>query len=376
MSVTKCARCRNSPGFVELGLSLSNQLSLLHVRHLIPDILLPSRGQFTVHSITCYPVPVNIVDILLVVLILLSVFYGWRRGFILGVLDLLGWALVLISALRFYQPLAKWFGANLDLWSEIWDRPLAFLAIAVFVGVLVQVAAHTLLRRIPRAVHERTANRIFGLFPGVASGVITAALAAALLLAVPFSEALHERARESALANRLAVYAQQLEAQLHPVFAEAVAETLNLLTVQPDSHERVSLPYKISNARPRPELEARMLELVNKERLANGLRPLAPDPELTVVARKHSGDMFSRGYFAHDTPEGRSPFERMHDGGVSFRAAGENLALAPTLQVAHNGLMNSPGHRANILGKDFGRVGIGILDGGMRGLMVTQNFRN
>lgn len=206
--------------------------------------------------------------------------------------------------------------------------------------------------------------------------MITAALAAALLLAVPFSEALHERARESALVNRLAVYAQQLEAQLHPVFAEAVAETLNLLTVQPDSHERVSLPYKITNARPRPELEARMLELVNKERLANGLRPLAPDPELTVVARKHSGDMFSRGYFAHDTPEGRCPFDRMHNGGVSFRAAGENLALAPSLQVAHSGLMNSPGHRANILGKDFGRVGIGILDGGMRGLMVTQNFRN
>jgi uncharacterized protein YkwD len=319
---------------------------------------------------------VNIVDVLLLLLILLSVFYGWRRGFILGVLDLLGWALVIISALRFYQPLAKFLGANIDVWSESWDRPIAFIAIALTVGVLMQVAAHTLLRRIPKDVHERTVNRIFGLLPGIASGVITAALAAALLLAVPFSEALHERARESALVNRLAVYAQQLEAQLHPVFAEAVAETLNLLTVQPDSHERVSLPYKITNARPRPELEARMLELVNKERLANGLRPLAPDPELTVVARKHSGDMFSRGYFAHDTPEGRSPFDRMHNGGVSFRAAGENLALAPSLQVAHSGLMNSPGHRANILGKDFGRVGIGILDGGMRGLMVTQNFRN
>ena len=137
-------------------------------------------------------------------------------------------------------------------------------------------------------------------------------------------------ARESSIAGRLAVYAQQLEARLHPVFAEAVAETLNLLTVQPDSHERVSLPYKITNTKPRPELEARMLELINKERGAHGLRPLAPDPELTVVARKHSGDMFARGYFAHDTPEGRSPFDRMHDGGVSFLTAGENLALAPT----------------------------------------------
>jgi uncharacterized protein YkwD len=197
-----------------------------------------------------------------------------------------------------------------------------------------------------------------------------------VLLSIPFSETLREHARESAVANRLASYAQQLEGHLRPVFAEAVAETLNLLTVQPDSNERVSLPYRVTNARPRPELEAQMLELVNRERQANGLRALSADPELTAVARKHSVDMFVRGYFAHQTLEGKSPFDRMHADGVKFVTAGENLALAPTLQVAHNGLMNSPGHRANILAKDFGRVGIGILDGGVRGLMITQNFRN
>jgi uncharacterized protein YkwD len=64
------------------------------------------------------------------------------------------------------------------------------------------------------------------------------------------------------------------------------------LQVQPDSHERVTLPYKVTNSRPRPELEARMLELLNKERLAKGLKALASDPELTAVARKHSADMF------------------------------------------------------------------------------------
>lgn len=318
----------------------------------------------------------NLVDVLLIILFLLSVIYGWRRGFILGILDLVGWALVLISALKFYQPLAKWFGPHIDYWSEIWDRPIAFLVIAISVAILMQLIGYALLRRLPKDIHERNANRIFGLLPGLANGLITAALAAAVLLAIPFSETLHERARESTLANRLAVYAQQLESRLRPVFAEAIAETLNLLTVQPGSHERVSLPYRVTNARPRPELEARMLELINKERQANGLRTLSADPELTQVARKHSGDMFTRGYFAHQTPEGRSPFDRMHDGGVRFLTAGENLALAPTLQVAHNGLMTSPGHRANILGKDFGRVGIGILDGGIRGLMVTQNFRN
>ena len=96
----------------------------------------------------------------------------------------------------------------------------------------------------------------------------------------------------------------------------------------------------------------------------------------TEVARRHSVDMFARGYFAHDTPEGRDPFERMREANVRFLTAGENLALAPTVQVAHRGLMNSPGHRANILHSQFGRVGIGIMDGGIRGLMITQDFRN
>jgi uncharacterized protein YkwD len=119
-----------------------------------------------------------------------------------------------------------------------------------------------------------------------------------------------------------------------------------------------------------------MLELVNQERIAAGLRPLAPDPELREVARRHSADMFERGYFAHATPEGRDPFDRMREANVHFVTAGENLALAPTVQLAHTGLMNSPGHRANILHPEFGRVGIGIMEGGIRGLMVTQDFRD
>jgi uncharacterized protein YkwD len=318
----------------------------------------------------------NLIDVVLVVIVLLSAYNGWRRGFILGVLDLLGWALVLLAGLRFYQPVAKWLGAHVDLWSEVWDRPLAFVLIAILVIVAVQLIGRALLGRVSEKTHEDSFNRALGILPGIANGLITAALIAAFLLAIPLNESLRERARESALANRLAVYAERLEAKLHPVFAEAVAETLNLLTVQPESHERVNLLYKVANSRPRPDLEAKMLELVNRERIAAGLRPLAPDPELTDVARRHSADMFARGYFAHDTPEGLDPFARMRAAQVRYVTAGENLALAPTLQVAHNGLMNSPGHRANILHPQFGRLGVGIMDGGIRGLMVSQEFRD
>ena len=320
--------------------------------------------------------PFNAIDVLLVALVLFSVLNGWRRGFIHGVLDLAGWVLSLVAGLRYYQPVAHWLGPHVNVWSEVWDQPIAFVLVAIIVGVAVHLIGYALLRRLPKDVHERTLNQLLGLVPGLANGLIIAAIVSALLLSIPLNEGLRERARESAAVNRLAGYAERLETALHPVFGDAIAETLNLLTVRPESHERVALPYKVATSRPRPDLEARMLRLINKERIAAGIKPLAPDPEVTKLARGHSADMFARGYFAHDTPEGRDPFDRMREANVRFVTAGENLALAPTVQIAHTGLMNSPGHRANILRKDFGRVGIGIMDGGIRGLMVCQEFRN
>ncbi|HSE30150.1 MAG TPA: CvpA family protein [Pyrinomonadaceae bacterium] len=322
---------------------------------------------------------INLIDVLLACVVVVLVVNGYRRGFLLSTLDLLSWVLSFLAALRFYPALAGWFENNVHWWSDVWNRPIAFVLIGLLVGIIVELVGSALLKYFSDDVHEKQVNRILGLIPGLASGLITAAILSALLLALPLNEALRERSRESQVVNRLAVYTEHLEKLLHPVstdFAEAIAETFNFLTIRPESDERVTLPYKVTQVRPRPDLESRMLQLVNRERVAAGLQPLSADPELTEVARRHSTDMFARGYFAHDTPEGRDPFARMREAGVRFSTAGENLALAPTVQVAHTGLMNSPGHRANILHRDFGRVGIGIVDGGIRGLMVSQEFRN
>jgi uncharacterized membrane protein required for colicin V production len=148
---------------------------------------------------------VNLIDILLIVLVLLSVLYGWRRGFLLGLLDLVGWGLVLVAALRYYQPVASWLGPRVDVWSEIWDQPLAFLFVAFVVGVAFQAIGYALLKRLPKGIHDRKANRILGLLPGAVSGLITAALASAGASGrSPISEQWQERARESVIVNRLA----------------------------------------------------------------------------------------------------------------------------------------------------------------------------
>jgi len=318
---------------------------------------------------------INYIDLIFVFIILSSVYTGWRRGFILGILDLVRWIGSLLIGLRFYPYLSNWLSQNVD-WSPVWIPPISFFIVTILASIIIQYVGVLILRKLPPDIHFRKSNQVLGLIPGFVNGIITAAILAIFLLAIPLPDGIGTEAQESKIATRFASVADRLESALAPVFADAANRTLTKLTVEPESEQMIKLPYKVATSKPRPDLEAEMLQLVNEERAANGLEPLAADTALTRVARLHSADMFRRGYFSHYTPEGKDPFDRIRRHKIRFLAAGENLALAPTLDIAHEGLMNSPGHRANILQKRFGRVGIGVMEGGFHRLMITQNFRN
>lgn len=120
--------------------------------------------------------------------------------------------------------------------------------------------------------------------------------------------------------------------------------------------------------------EQQMLNLVNAERAKNGLAPLKINMNVVKVARVKAQDMISNKYFSHNSPTYGSPFDMMKHFGITYRTAGENLAGAPTVNSAHTNLMNSSGHRANILNGNFKEVGIGIVDGGPYGKVYVQLF--
>lgn len=317
----------------------------------------------------------NSVDILLVLIVVYHIWRGWQSGLIIGLLNLLGWVGSLWAAFRFYNQVTIWLEPLLALPSTL-VRPIAFLLIVILIGISLSLLSNWITERIPARVHAHDINRIFGLVTGLIGGLVGIAIFSWFLLALPFSGYLRDAVQESELANHFSTRVQQIESDFTPIFSDAITQTLNLMTIHPESDELVPLPYQVEAAEPIPQLEQDMLVLVNQERAKEGLPPLQMDSELTAVARNHSNDMFRRGYFSHNTPEGISPFDRIEAGGISYLIAGENLAHAPTLPIAHTGLMNSPGHRENILRPEFGRVGIGILDGGSRGLMITQNFRD
>jgi len=120
--------------------------------------------------------------------------------------------------------------------------------------------------------------------------------------------------------------------------------------------------------------EQKMVDLVNQERARAGLAPLQVDMALVKLARMKAQDMIDKGYFSHTSPTYGSPFDMMKAAGVQYRYAGENLAGAPTVESAHANLMNSSGHRANILNSSYTRVGIGVVSGGPYGKMFVQMF--
>ncbi|MDP3758719.1 MAG: CAP domain-containing protein, partial [Candidatus Daviesbacteria bacterium] len=158
------------------------------------------------------------------------------------------------------------------------------------------------------------------------------------------------------------------------VFGGVANDSLTFLTIKPKTDQRINLGFQTSEFSVDEKSEMAMVNLVNKERVAKGLKVLSQDERLRAIGRDYSGDMFRRGYFSHYSPEGKTVADRALAVGVDFLVVGENLAYAPDVASAHKGFMNSEGHRANILSEDFSKVGIGVMDGGVYGLMFTQVF--
>lgn len=108
--------------------------------------------------------------------------------------------------------------------------------------------------------------------------------------------------------------------------------------------------------------EKQMLDLINEERVEQGISPLQFNSLLNEVSSAHSREMIENNYFAHDSYDGISYWQRLQDLNYLSSTTAENIAMTVPfdLQKAHENLMASPGHRTNILNPDYNEIGIGI----------------
>ncbi|MBO1512779.1 CAP domain-containing protein [Metabacillus bambusae] len=120
------------------------------------------------------------------------------------------------------------------------------------------------------------------------------------------------------------------------------------------------------------EYEQQVVDLTNQERAKNGLPALKVDLELSKVAREKSSDMQRNNYFSHTSPTYGSPFDMMKQFGITYKAAGENIAKGQrSPEEVVNAWMNSEGHRKNILSANFTHIGVGYV---AEGNYWTQQF--
>ena len=123
------------------------------------------------------------------------------------------------------------------------------------------------------------------------------------------------------------------------------------------------------------KLEKQVVALVNQERAKIGLAPLKDNSQLANVARTKSADMAANNYFSHTSPTYGSPFDMMKKFGITYNAAGENIAMGqPTAASVMTGWMNSPGHKANILSANFTEIGVGVAKDKDGSIYWTQQF--
>lgn len=322
----------------------------------------------------------NFIDFAIIVVILVYSLEGYALGFVKSFADFLTFVFSFAFGLTFYSI----FG---DLIIKTFNMPKGFgNAFGFFLGAFIFEILLTILLRflilplifksISKLKYSRELEKYAGIIPGVFSALVLLSFILTLVVTLPIAPYLKNAVAVSKFGEPLVGSIQGFDKKLSKVFGGAAQDALTFLTIEPKSDELLKLNFNASSVKVDEVSEGEMLSLINQERNQKGLDGLVGNNALQIVARSHCEDMLRRGYFSHYTPEGFSPFDRMTNADIEFNFAGENLAIAPSTKLAMQGLMNSPGHRANILSLNFGEVGIGVMDAGIYGKAFCQEFKD
>jgi len=319
------------------------------------------------------------IDVILIGAFALLLLRGWHRGFVREAMDLVGLLLGTVMAFRFGPAVGAVIeamaGTSSDS-SRLVGGMIVFFAVGIGAAVITRV-----IERKARLPGLNLVNRAAGAGLAMAWGVFLATLLLTLAVVLPMPPSVGEALQGSALAGTLTDPAGGPQRVFNRLAGDRIVEALvNLQDVMGDRRvilegdEVVEFPEAgASELQERPTDAVEVFELLNRARVDAGLDPLAWSPALAEVGVGHAMEMYLDGYFSHVSPATGTVGDRLQDAGITYRVGGENLALAASAEEVHGGLMDSPGHRANIESPDYNRVGIGVVRGPL-GLMTVQVF--
>ncbi len=317
----------------------------------------------------------NWIDLVIIAFIAYEIYRGWESGFAALLAHLGSFLASLWLAVRYHAVVGNFFVTKFGV-APLWNDVVGYVVIALASQAVLEEIFTLAVGKLPKKFHTSKVNHWLGSALSSVNACIIVAFFLLLILSLPLRGTVKQDIRNSTIGRWFVVLSEQYGGEVQSSLEEFAREARRFLTVTPGSHERlpVDVPEQGISFTVDPATEAQMVTLVNKERAENGLPALQMDRDITEVSRGKSRDMFERRYFSHYDPDGNNAADRMNDAGISYAVVGENLAYAPNLTSAHEGLMNSEGHRANILESRFRRIGIGVIDGGFYGKMFTQIF--
>src|ERR1035437_2951215 len=334
-------------------------------------------------TITSLYVPVvglNWIDIFVLIILFFYSIEGFAVGILVASVDFLSFTLSFLAGITFYGLIATLLTKLLPI-SHGFANAICFFVVAVVVEIVLNIILKILVANItffqlfiPSVGPVKIISKFLGIIPGLCSGLILSAFVLSVILALPFSMFLKQSILNAKIGSALVANTQGFSKDWNSIFGGAVNDTLSFLTIEPQSNESIKLNFKVANGSIDQNAQLQMFKLVNNERTSRGLLALSWSDGLSGIGEAHCKDMFINGYFSHNSQSGLSPFDRMAQGNIAFNFAGENLALAPSVDLAMKGLMQSPGHKENILSKDFQKLGVGVIDGGIYGEMFCQEF--
>ncbi len=319
----------------------------------------------------------NWVDWTIIAVFIYYSFTGWQAGFADLGFSFVTFFISLWLAIKFHAPVGSFLSVKFGI-PDNWTAVMGYVIVGFIAELLLSEIASLILLQLPQKLVSSTWNKVLGVLIAAFNGIVIISFLLLIISELPLRGTIKQDVQHSIIGSFIVTQTEKFGGPLNTTINDVKEKAVQFMTIEPESKDSVSLHVSPAAADLMADEtdERQMLVLVNNERAKAGVGALTMDTRLVPVARAHSQDMFLRRYFSHITPEGLSPADRIQKAGIDYTDAGENLAYAPDLATAHTGLMNSPGHRANILDPNFHHVGIGIISTDSWGMMITQDFTN
>lgn len=319
-----------------------------------------------------------LVDILIYLWLLGVASEGFKKGAYRSAMEFIALSGGLFFGLNYYYIISGGIVNTFNLSAGVSNLTAFIIIMLTFISLfflLSKSVSETLDKKI-KYVKKAKWFKWAGASIEVAKGLIVASLVLAVLAFFPINITVKKLVHKSPTGSYLSSKVSFAELSIKEVFAKPIEEGIFFNAV---SSARTNVPLKPGKPPARyltrlPSEEKAIFDLINSERQRAGIDLLAYDKNISNVAADHSFDMFKRNYFNHTSPDNVDVGDRLSSNGINFVYAGENIAIAGSIEVAHQGLMKSAGHRMNILDPNFKKVGIGIIDGGPYQQIITQNF--